>query len=95
VDTHSRLFQPLVFSAAKKLDWVTVKTGLIKPVVKKLDIDALPSTPYDAQGFKPFPKQPDEVRFDFNSLPDSPFNIDKTPSKSLKFKTILLAPPAL
>src|SRR5580658_496769 len=61
---------PLQFSAPKKLNWVTIKTGAIKPEIKKLDLDALPSTPYDASGFKPFPKPPEEFHFDFSALPD-------------------------
>ncbi|MDE3143284.1 MAG: ATP-binding protein, partial [Bacteroidota bacterium] len=77
----------------KKLNWVTVKTGAIRPDVKKLDIDALPSTPYDASGFKPLPNPPKEVHFDFNRLPDSAFDMDMIPSQSLRFKTSVLAPP--
>jgi signal transduction histidine kinase/streptogramin lyase len=85
--------QPLQLSAPKKLNWVTVKTGGIHPTIKKLDIDALPHTPYDASGFKPFASAPEEVHFDFNALPSSPFNLDKIPSKPLHFKTSVMAPP--
>ena len=89
------LSQPLKFSAPKQLNWVTVKTGTIKPEIKKLDIDALPSAPYDASGFKPFPKPPEVARFDFNALPDSAFDLDKIPSKPLQFKISVLAPPSI
>ena len=84
---------PLKFSEPKKLNWVTVKTGKIKPATRKLDIDALPSTPYDALGFKAFPRQPEAVHFDFKALPDSAFNMDKSPSLSIKFKISVLIPP--
>ena len=87
--------QTLQLSASKKLNWVTVKTGGIHPTIKKLDIDALPHTPYDASGFKPFAKAPEEVHFDFNALPTSPFNLDKIPSKPLHFKTSVMAPPVV
>ena len=49
---------PLVFSGAKKLKWDTAKKGGITPVIKKLDIDALPAIPYDSTGFKPFASHP-------------------------------------
>jgi len=87
--------KPLKLTAPKNLSWVTLKTGGIHPTIKKLDIDALPSTPYDASGFKPFTSAPEEVHFDFNALPDSAFNLDKIPSKSLHFKTSVMAPPVV
>ena len=34
---------PLQFTAEKNLNWDTAKQGGIKPVIKKLDIEALPS----------------------------------------------------
>jgi len=49
------------FSAAKKIKLVTIKTGGIKSVRKKLDIEALPSTPYMYQGLIPSPKPPEDV----------------------------------
>ncbi len=85
--------QPLQLTSPKKLNWVTVKTGGIHPTIKKLDIDALPHTPYDASGFKSFSKPPEEVYVDFNTLPASPFNLDKIPAKSLHFKTYVMVPP--
>ncbi|MEP7144450.1 MAG: two-component regulator propeller domain-containing protein [Ferruginibacter sp.] len=87
--------QPLQLSAPKKLNWITTKTGGIKSPIKKLDIDALPSTPYDTLGFKPFSKPPDVVHFDFNSLADSAFNLEKIPSKSLQFKKAVLPAPVV
>jgi signal transduction histidine kinase/CheY-like chemotaxis protein/ligand-binding sensor domain-containing protein len=82
--------QPIQFSPAKKVNWVTVKTGKIIPTIKKLDIGTLPSTPYDPSGFKPFSKPPEVVRLDMNALPDSALNLTKIPSKSLKFRTSVL-----
>ncbi|MEO8412266.1 MAG: two-component regulator propeller domain-containing protein [Ginsengibacter sp.] len=86
---------PLVFSVAKKLNWDTAKKGGITPVIQKLDIDALPSIPYDSMGFRSFAQSAQEVRFDFNSLPGADFNLDKLPSKPLELKTFVLNPPAL
>jgi signal transduction histidine kinase/ligand-binding sensor domain-containing protein len=84
---------PLQFSEEKKLHWDTAKQGGIKPVVKKLDLDALPSTPFDTSGFRPFAKPPEEIRFDFNNLPESTFDLDSLPSKPLQFKTTILDLP--
>ena len=84
---------PLVFSAPKKLSWDTVKKEGITPVIKKLDIAALPVFPYDSTGFKPFSQPPEEVRFDFNSLPEKDFSLDKLPSHPLDLKSSVLAPP--
>ena len=86
---------PLVFSSNKPLKWDTAKKGGITPVIQKLDIDALPAIPYDSTGFKPFAQPPQEVKFDFNSLPGIDFSLDKLPSKPLEFKTEVLNPPQL
>ncbi len=93
--TTQPVAMPFVFSAPKKLNWDTVRSGRISPVVKKLDIDALPSRPFDSTGFKPFAEPPAEVKFNFNHLPEKNFSLDKLPSKSLEFKTSLLAPAAI
>ncbi|MGC4034629.1 MAG: two-component regulator propeller domain-containing protein [Chitinophagaceae bacterium] len=81
---------PLKFTEEKKLSWDTVKKGDIKPVISKLDIDALPSKPFDSTGFKPFTKAPEETHFDYNSLPDTAFDYDKLPSKPIGFKKNIL-----
>ncbi|MBI2731581.1 MAG: hypothetical protein HYX40_12680 [Sphingobacteriales bacterium] len=85
---------PLKFSAEKKLIWDTSAHGAITPVIKKLDIDALPSEVFDSTGFMPLPQKPDETHFDFNQLPDTIFSLTNLPSKSLQFKTSVLPPPA-
>ena len=73
--------QPLVFTPAKKFNWVTLKEGRITPSTIKLDLSSLPSTPYDPSGFKPFAKPPQTVNFDFDKLPDSAFRPGKDSSK--------------
>jgi signal transduction histidine kinase/streptogramin lyase len=72
-----------------------VKTSGIKPTVKKLDIEALPHTAYDASGFKHFISPPEQFYFDLNALPSSAFNLDKIVSKPLHFKTSLMTPPVI
>lgn len=84
--------RPIVFSASQKLNWDTASRTGVTPVIHKLDIDALPVFSYDSSGFKPFPQAPDEVHFDFNSLPGKDIDFDKLPSQSLDFKTFALGP---
>ncbi|RTL57584.1 MAG: hypothetical protein EKK37_16245 [Sphingobacteriales bacterium] len=84
---------PLKFSPEKKLIWDTSGRGAINPVIKKLDLDALHSEVLDSTGFNPLPQKPLETHFDFNQLPDTIFNFDNLPSKSLQFKTSVLPPP--
>ena len=86
---------PLKFSAEKKLIWDTASRGAVTPVIKKLDIDALPSIPYDSTGFRPLKGTPVETKFDFNLLPDTAFSLDDLPSKPLPFKTKLLPAPTV
>jgi len=87
--------KPLTFSAPKKLKWVIVKTGGIKLVKKKCDIDKLPTTLYDSAVFKPFSDPPIETHFSFDSLVSASFNLDSIPSIPLHFRTELLPPPVI
>ena len=87
--------KPLAFSASKKLSWITVRTGRLKPVIKKFDFNDLPSAPSDSSGFEPFPEPPFETHFNFDSLPSASFNLDSIPSIPLHFKTELLPPPVI
>jgi signal transduction histidine kinase/DNA-binding response OmpR family regulator/ligand-binding sensor domain-containing protein len=86
---------PLQFSAPKKLKWVTLKTGAIRPSIRKLDLSTMPSTPYDTAGFKPFDNVPIVTHVNFNSLPDTAFNLDKISSKSLNFRIQELRTPSM
>ncbi len=87
--------QPLKFSKPQKINWDTIKTVKVHPVVKKLNWDKLPQTSYDTAGFRPFKYPVEETKFDYNSLPEKELNIDKLPSHPLKFKTYILPPPKL
>ena len=85
--------QHLSFSKPHKLNWNTLKTVRVTPVVKSLNLDNLPSLPYDSVEFKPFSKPMQESKFDINALPSKHLDIDKLPSKSLTCKTYVLNPP--
>ncbi len=86
---------PLVLTAPKKLNWVTLKTGKITPTVRKFDLKGLPSTPYDPVGYEPLKQAPEVSHLDFNSLPDSAFDLEKIPSEPLALKKYVLAPPVI
>ena len=87
--------QPLKLNAAKQFQWLTVKTGGVKSVVKKLDVDALPSSTYDSTGFKPFKAPPEESHFDFSSLPDTAFSMEKLKAIPFQFKAMILPRPVV
>jgi len=86
---------PLKFSKAKKIDWDSIKTVSVNPLVKKFDLNKLPTQSYDVTGFKPFKYPVEETKLDFNALPEKALDIDKIPSRPLKFKTEILPPPHL
>lgn len=82
----------LQFNNPVKIKWETARSGGVKPVIKHLDIAALPATIYDSNRLQPFRKAPDETSFDINSLPEKPFDLSKLPSKKIQFKTSLMPP---
>src|SRR4030095_15601413 len=81
----------LHFTEPINLSWP--KGTPVKPVVKKFDFNKLPSRPFDASGFVPFSKPPEEHPFDFDKLPDTVFNYDQLPTMPLKFEISVLEPP--
>lgn len=83
---------PLQFNAPVKIKWETARSGAVKPVVKHLDIAALPASVYDSNSFQPFLKAPEEVSFDFKNLPEKIIDLSKLPSKKIQFKTSLIPP---
>jgi streptogramin lyase len=87
--------QPIKLGNPRKLNWVTTKSGGLKPEIKKLDINELPATGFDTIGFRPIHKPFQETRFAFNSLPSQPFNLEKIPSNPLKFRKSILSLPVL
>jgi len=86
------IVQPLSL-IPKKLNWNKIKPISAIPVVSALNINNLPSHPYDTAEFKPFSNSITEAKFDFNSLPSKYLDIDKLPSKRLKYTVYTLPPP--
>lgn len=87
--------QPLKLSKAKNISWKALKSVKVHPVFKKFNWDKLPQQRYDTSDFKPFKYTVVETKFDYTSLPENGFDIDKLPSRPLKFKTYILPPPKL
>jgi signal transduction histidine kinase/ligand-binding sensor domain-containing protein/FixJ family two-component response regulator len=87
--------KPLKLGAPKKLTWTTVKSGSISPEVKRLDIEAIPSQPFDSTGFKPLPSIPGELHLDLNTLPSKPFDLSKIESHPLNLKKMVLTGPVM
>ena len=85
--------EPLVLTASKNLHWDTASRKGINPVTTKLNIEALPAFAYDSSDFKAFSQPPEVTHFDFNSLPEKDFSLDKLPSIPLDFKTSPLGAP--
>ena len=94
-DFKKPVVESLIFSKPKKIDWNALKTIGAKPAIKKLNFNNLPSEPYDTTALKPFKSPVLETTFDYDAIPQKDFDIEKFPSKPLKFKTYLLPPPKL
>ncbi len=94
-DETAPAIQPLVLSKPKKLAWATVKPVAIKPSVTRLDWGNLPRQALDTTGFKPFKYPVQEGKFNYSTLPSKMLDIDKLPSRPLKFKSYALPPPKL
>ncbi|HTD42241.1 MAG TPA: two-component regulator propeller domain-containing protein, partial [Mucilaginibacter sp.] len=84
--------KPLEFDNEEKINWVDSSLSE-QPVVSKINISSLPTTPYGTFNFKPFSKTVEEARFDYNDLPGKELDISKLTSKPLKFDTCILGPP--
>jgi len=87
--------QPLRLSKPKKIAWADVKAIPARPVVTTLDWDKLPQQADDTTGFRPFKYPVQETKFDYNALPAKSLDINKLPSRPLKFKSYMLPAPKL
>jgi signal transduction histidine kinase/streptogramin lyase len=94
-DTAQPVIQPLKFSKLKKTSWADVKAVAVTPRVTKVNWDKLPEEAYDTTGPKPFAYPVEETKFNPGTLPEKDLDVDKLPSRPLKFKTYMLPPPKL
>ncbi|HEX4850264.1 MAG TPA: two-component regulator propeller domain-containing protein, partial [Puia sp.] len=84
--------QPLKFSDSGKIDW-PVSFQSIKPAVRKIDLNKVPSRILDTSGFLPFSKKPRESKLDLNSIAGIPLNSQAIPSRSLHLEVSILSAP--
>jgi len=87
--------QPLKLGKAIKINWDSIKAVPVHPLVRPFDLDKLPAQSYDTAGFKPFKYPVEEAKLDINALPEKDLDIDKLPSRPLKFTMEKLPPPQL
>ncbi len=87
--------RPFAFADTTSISWSLVAENLTLSPPQKLNLDKIPSEPFEIG--EPFPlKQPmDEQAFDWDNLPDSAFDFSSLPDKPIKIKTKLLQPPTI
>lgn len=83
---------PLEFTPEQTIHWDTIKSEGFKPVVKRLNIEDLPTVPYDTSGFKPFPIPPKVSHFKFSELSDTTIDFEQLPSKPLDLEHMFNQP---
>jgi signal transduction histidine kinase/ligand-binding sensor domain-containing protein len=93
---YSPKAEPLQFNEPKKIEWlVNDSTTFSRPIVKKVDLENLPTKPFYPDGFLPLTSPMEEITFDFKSLPDTLINFKEVVSKPIEFKTSIIEPPLL
>ncbi|TFG75655.1 MAG: hypothetical protein E4H26_05755 [Flavobacteriales bacterium] len=96
IEFKSPIVKPLQFSEPKKIEWlVDDSTDFKPPLVKKVDLAKLPSKPFYPDGFFPLKTPMEEMRFDFEQLPDTLIDFKGLPSKPIEFQTSVIEPPLL
>ncbi|PTM02925.1 MAG: hypothetical protein DA407_14625, partial [Bacteroidetes bacterium] len=85
---------PLEFSKPIKLEWhVDDSSRFESAIIKKVDLENLPSKPFYPAGFIPLNVPMEESSFNFNVLQDTTINFKELPSTAIPFKTSILESP--
>ena len=87
--------KPFKFSKPQKYQLMDEKISAKDIKVTKLDIDKLPSSPLDMDGWQPLLKPLKETKIDWVNLKTNTFDIDKLPKEKLIFKTSILGIPTV
>lgn len=89
--------RPFKFSEPVPIEWEVYDPATVKPfVTKKFNYASLPAKPFNYGGYPQPLKTPlEEKTFDWKAFKDSVFDYNTLPTQALKFKTILLHPPAI
>ncbi len=64
-------------------------------MVRKVNFDKLPAKSFYPDGFFPLDASAEDVKFDFNQLPDTLIDFKNIEAKPLRFKTSLIEPPTI
>lgn len=87
---------PVKFSEPKKIEWITPNPDSAEPITQiRIDLDKLPTEPFDRGEWEPLPKPVTETKIDWNNLPDTAFSFNHLPTKKLKFKIAVLGKPLI
>ena len=71
---------PLVFTEPEPFEWETISSDtLTTPVTYSLDVDALPSKPFELNTFKPLKAPMTEYPLDWDSYPTEALQFDSVP----------------
>lgn len=88
--------KPFKFSEPQKIKWETPKPDIIKPTTQtNIDINKLPSKPFDISGFQPFKNPMTGTKIDWDHLPGTTFNLKNLPTEKLRFKISILGKPSI
>lgn len=83
--------KPFKMPKPDTLQWEAAK---LKPLPEiKFDWDKLPTKPFDIGKAEPLEGEIETRPFYFDSLPSTPFNLEKLPEKKLKIKVVELGDP--
>ncbi|MBL0025596.1 MAG: hypothetical protein IPO98_11655 [Saprospiraceae bacterium] len=83
-------------SKPETLLWTEIPSDSIgKSIIKKLNFNSLTSKPFDIGDVSSLSKPIDEKKIDWNSVPDTIFDIKNLPTEKLSFKTIILENPII
>ncbi|MBN8578359.1 MAG: hypothetical protein J0L66_15545 [Cytophagales bacterium] len=86
--------KPFKFTDPVTIKWRTVRADSIKPpTIKKFYLDKIPARPFNLGNARPLARPLTEKPFDWNSLPDTVFNINDLPGDTMKNRILKLLPP--
>jgi signal transduction histidine kinase/ligand-binding sensor domain-containing protein len=88
--------RPFKFAEPEKINWIISNPDSFKNItVKHFDFDKLPSKPFNIGTPVPLRKTMEESKLNWDSLPDTVFNLKDLPTQPLQFKTSILGNPQI
>lgn len=88
--------RPFKFAEPEKIDWVISNPDSFKTIsARKFDFYKLPSKPFNIGKPVSLTKTMEESKLNWDSLPDTVFNLKDLPTQPLQFKTSVLGNPQI